>query len=107
VVVASALPRRGRLKSPAIAILEREVFPLLLFVNLDVAARYDPSVAVGEIWSGHADEERVLARIRLSIITGVYSVRVAGSWLRSIPRKPSFRTNPLGSLFLDCGRSVS
>jgi len=27
---------------------------------------------------------------------------VSGSWLRSIPRKPSFRTNPLGSLFLDC-----
>ena len=27
---------------------------------------------------------------------------LSGSWLRSIPRKPSFRTNPLGSLFLDC-----
>ena len=75
-VVASALPRRGQ------AELARHPrarsFSTLLFVKLDVAARYEPFIAVGEICSGHADEERVLASTRLSIITGVYSVRVAG-----------------------------
>ena len=45
---------------------------------LNVAARYEPSITVGEIWSGYADEERVLARTRFSVITGVYSVRIAG-----------------------------
>jgi len=48
-------------------------------VDLDVAARYGPSITVGEIiWSGYADEKRVLARTRCSIITGVYRIRVAG-----------------------------
>ncbi len=53
-------------------------FSTLLFVDLDVAARYEPAIIVGEIWSGYADEKRVLARTRFSIITGVYRVRVAG-----------------------------
>ena len=53
-----------------------KLFPLL-FVDLDVAARYESSVTVGEICSGYADEERVLARARFSIIAGVYSVCVA------------------------------
>src|SRR6266446_9498372 len=35
-------------------------FSTLLFVDLDVAARYEPSITVGEIWSGYADEKRVL-----------------------------------------------
>src|SRR5712691_8169022 len=49
----------------------------LLAVDLDVAARYEPSVTVGQIRSGDADEKRVLARTRISIIAGVYSVLVA------------------------------
>ena len=52
-------------------------FSTLLFVDLDVAARYEPSIAVGGIRSGDADEKRVLARTRFSIIAGVYSIRVA------------------------------
>jgi len=48
----------------------------LLLVDLNVAAGDEPSIAVGEIRSGYADEKRVLARTRVSIITGVYSVAV-------------------------------
>ncbi len=50
----------------------------LLFVDLDVAACNEPSITVGEIWSGYADEKRVLAGTRIGIITGVYRVGVAG-----------------------------
>ena len=52
-------------------------FSALLFADLDVATRYGPSVTVGEILSGYADEKRVLARTRLTIITGIYRVSVA------------------------------
>ena len=51
----------------------------LLLVYLDVALGDKSSVAVGEIRSGDADEKRVFACTRLTIITGIYSVLVA--WL--------------------------
>jgi hypothetical protein len=51
----------------------------LFFVDLDVAFGDEASVAVREVRSGDADEKCVFARTRISIITGIYSVRVA--WL--------------------------
>jgi hypothetical protein len=61
----------------SLSILEREAFSTLLFVDLDVAARYESSITVGEIWSGDADEKRVFACTGISIIAGVYGVCVA------------------------------
>ena len=46
-------------------------------MGLNVAARYEPSITVGEIWSGYTDEKRILSSARFSIITGVYRVLVA------------------------------
>jgi len=76
-VVATAFPRRGQAELAFYPCARS--FSTLLFVDLDVAARYGPSITVGEIiWSGYAHEKRVLARTRISIITGVYRVPVTG-----------------------------
>src|SRR2546429_4878909 len=48
-----------------------------ILMDLDVAARDESSVAVGEIRSGDADGKRVLARTSISIVTSLYRILVA------------------------------
>src|SRR5712692_2238081 len=68
----------SRLWAACVSNTRGQQLAVLLLVDLDVAASDGTSIAVREIHrSGYADEKRVLARARLSIITGVHRVLVA------------------------------
>src|SRR5713226_9705282 len=74
-VVASALPRRGPAE-PALHSRTRS-FSTLLFVDLDVAAGDETSIAVGEIRSGDADEKSVFASAGVGVVAGAHPEAVA------------------------------